>query len=147
VSPSIRVFLSHHHSDARFAARLALLLKEHGLSVWYAPHAIRGAQEWEREISTALRRCNWFLLVLSPRAIRSEWIYRELLFALNTKRYNRRITPVMYRSCDPARLSFALVGIQRVSFLRGAAAGFRDLLAVWGRKLKARRSRIRRQPR
>jgi hypothetical protein len=108
------------------------MLTDHGLDVWYAPHEIRGAQEWEREIAAALRRSNWFVLVLSPKAIRSEWVYRELLFAMNTRRYNRRITPVIYRHCDPTKLAFGLVGIQRVSFLRGAAAGFRNLLTVWG---------------
>ena len=128
---SIRIFLSHHHGDARFATRLARALADHGLTVWYAPHAIRGAQEWERQIGAALRRSNWFVVVLSPKATRSEWVYRELLYALNSKRYNRRITPVVYRPCDPLKLSFAFAGIQRVSFARGTAAGLRDLLAVW----------------
>ena len=140
---AIRVFLSHHHSDARFAVRLSLKLRAYGLTVWYAPHAIKGAQEWEREIGAALRRSNWFLIVLSPKAIRSEWVYRELLYALNTRRYNRRITPVIYRPCNPLKLSFAFAGIQRVSFTRGAAAGFRDLLAVWELEFRAGRTRRR----
>lgn len=133
---SVRIFLSHHHSDARFATRLAGFLRKHGLTVWYAPHAIRGAQEWEREIGAALRKSNWFLLVLSPKAMRSEWVYRELLFALNTKRYNRRITPLVYRPCNPVQFSFAFAGIQRVTFTRGMADGLRDLLAIWDLKLR-----------
>jgi hypothetical protein len=71
---------------------------------------------------------------MSPKALRSEWVYRELAFALNTKRYNRRITPLLYRPCNPRSFSFAFAGIQHVSFTRGWAAGFRDILAVWGLK-------------
>jgi hypothetical protein len=39
---------------------------------------IRGAQQWHDEIGTALKRCDWFLLVLSPQSVRSMWVKHEL---------------------------------------------------------------------
>jgi hypothetical protein len=39
------------------------------------------AQQWHDEIGAALRRCDWFVLVLSPHTVESIWVKRELLFS------------------------------------------------------------------
>jgi hypothetical protein len=56
---------------------------------------IRGAQQWHDEIGTALKRCDWFLLVLSPQSVRSMWVKHELVYALQASRYRGRIIPVL----------------------------------------------------
>ena|SRR2546427_2421434 len=52
---------------------------------------ILGAQQWHDEIGAALRRCDWFVLVLSPNAIESIWVKRELLFSLQQNRFEDKI--------------------------------------------------------
>jgi len=112
------------------AARLASLLREHGVPVWCQTQLL-GAQQWHDEIGAALRRCHWFLLLLSPSATKSQWVKRELLYALQSPRFEDRILPVRYRACDASRLSWTLDGFQAVNFTAGFEAGARQLLRTW----------------
>ncbi len=76
------VFLSHSDQDTQFATDLTEMMRSHGIPVWYSRTNILGAQQWHDEIGVALRRCDWFVLVLSPRSVESIWVKREFLFAL-----------------------------------------------------------------
>jgi TIR domain len=49
------------------------LLKDHGIETWYSRDDIRAASDWERSIRQALSACDWFLVVLSPELVQSEW--------------------------------------------------------------------------
>ena len=80
------VFLSHSHQDRTFASRLSETLRRHGVPVWYSRDRIQGAQQWHDEIGRALNRCDWFAVLLTPSTVRSDWVKRELLFALQKKR-------------------------------------------------------------
>lgn len=126
------VFLSHASADRKFADELARVLRSHGIPVWYSESDIVGAQRWHDEIGKALARCDWFLLVLSPSAVKSRWVERELTYALNESRFDDRIIPVIHRPCDPKRLSWTLPSMEQVDFTQSKAAGFTDLLRVWG---------------
>ena len=125
------VFLSHSSKDQAFAARLATVMDRHGLSVFYSKKSIRGAQQWHDEIGQALARCNWFLLVLSPAAVDSEWVKRELVYALQSKRYRKHIAPLLLRPCKIDKLSWTLSGFQRVDFRNSFEEGSSELLAMW----------------
>ena len=97
------VFLSHSSKDLDFVVRLARVLKRHKIRYWYSATHIAGAKQWHDEIGRALARCDWFLVVLTPDSVRSPWVKRELLFALNEFRYNERIIPVLRRPCEYSR--------------------------------------------
>jgi len=127
------IFLSHSSKDRRFALRLAQVLQDHGLPLWYSPTEIVGAQQWIGEIGAALERCDWFVLVLSPNAIRSEWVAAELGYALCEKRYENRIVPVLYRQCKLQGGFWPLARVQCVDLREGFTEGWRELLAVWGK--------------
>ena len=71
------VFLSHSDQDRQFATDLAEMMRYHGIPVWYSRTNILGAQQWHDEIGAALRRCDWFVLALSPRSVESIWVKRE----------------------------------------------------------------------
>ena len=126
------VFLSHAHQDRTFASRLSETLRRHGVPVWYSRDRVQGAQQWHDEIGKALNRCDWFTVLLTPSAVRSDWVKRELLFALQKKRYQRRIVPLLRRRCRYERLSWTLDGMQRIDFTTDFDAGCRALLKVWG---------------
>src|SRR5207302_5970780 len=76
------VFLSHSSKDREIASRIADVLRDRGVPVWYSETNLRGAQQWHDEIGQALKRCDWFLLILSKPATRSKWVKRELMYAL-----------------------------------------------------------------
>src|SRR5258708_37020348 len=91
------IFLSHSHADRKFLNRLVKVLRAHGILYWYSTTHLTGAQKWHDEIGRALDRCDWFVVVLSPSAIRSEWVKRELRYALNEDRYRAKILPLLVR--------------------------------------------------
>lgn len=126
------VFLSHSSQDRPFAQRLVRVLRRHGIPVWYSDTNIMGAQQWHDEIGAALKRCDWLVLVLSPSAVESVWVKRELLYALQQYRFNGRIAPLLYKRCSYDGLSWTLSQMQMVDFASGFDDGCRELLRIWG---------------
>lgn len=127
------VFLSHASSDRRLAERLVAALEAHRVPVWYSKAQLRGAQAWHDEIGEALNRCDWLIVLLTPAAVRSEWVKREVTFALIERRYRRRIIPVLARDCRFSRLSWTLAGMQMIDLRAGFDAGVKAILSSWGR--------------
>jgi len=126
------VFLSHSSLDHPFASALAGVLRRHGVPVWYSRTNILGAQQWHDEIGAALLRCDWFALILSPHSVESMWVKRELGFALQQKRFENKIVPILLQPCELGRLSWVLPSFQIVDFQGAFDHGCRDLLRVWG---------------
>jgi hypothetical protein len=128
------VFLSHSSKNLSFATRLAKALTAAGVPVFFSKKSIRGAQEWHDQIGMALKRCDWFVLLLSPHSIKSKWVKRELVYALQANRYRERIVPCLHKTCNPDNLSWTLSQFQFVDFRADFDAGCRELFAVWGLK-------------
>ena len=100
--------------------------------MWYSATNILGAKQWHDEIGAALARCDWFIVILSPHSIRSEWVKQEYLYALNNSRYLNRKIPISYKPCTHEKLSWTLRAIEFVDFTTDFDQGCRDLLRVWG---------------
>lgn len=126
------VFLSHAHQDKDFASSLAETLRHHGVPVWYSQTNVLAAQQWHDEIGAALQRCDWFAVILSPAAVESKWVKRELLYALLENQYDNRVIPLLYKPCNYKELAWDLRSIQMVDFTGNFADGCRNLLRVWG---------------
>ena len=126
------LFVSHSSVDHAFVSDLVATLRRHGVPVWFSGTNILGAQQWHDAIGAALHRCDWFALVLSPHAVESMWVSRELHFALQQKSLNGRIVPLLIDPCEPPRLSWVLSSIQIIDFSRDSSAGYRQLLRIWG---------------
>jgi hypothetical protein len=60
------------------------------------------------------------------------WVKRELLFTLQQSRFENRIIPLLYQSCDFHKLSWTLSSYQMVDFTSTFEEGCRELLRVWG---------------
>jgi hypothetical protein len=125
------VFLSHASVDRAFAGRLADELRRHRVPVWYSERSIGGAQQWLDEIGAALRRCDWFIVVLTPAAVRSKWVKRELTYALREDQYDQHVVPLLVKDCNYEDLAWPLSTVQIIPFKR-FADGCQNLLRVWG---------------
>jgi len=79
----------------------------------------------------ALKRCDWFLVVLSPQSVASKWVKHELIYALQANRYKGRIVPILYKACDADKLSWTLFQFQRIDFRKDFHQGYWDLLSIW----------------
>jgi hypothetical protein len=126
------VFLSHSSQDRAFATALAETMRQHGVPVWYSPTNILGAQQWQEEIGAALRRCDWFVIILSPNALSSLWVKRELSYALQERRFDRKISPLVLVPGDYTSLSWTLPQFQMIRYDEDIHAGHRELFRTWG---------------
>ena len=128
--------MSHATADRKFLSKLTSVLQKHDIRFWHSREHIRGAQQWHDEIGVALGKCDWFVLLLSPAAVRSKWVKRELLYALQEDRYEKRIVPVIVKHCHYKKLSWTLASLQFVDFSRGFTQGCRELLRIWGMRYR-----------
>ena len=125
------VFLSHASEDSPMPQKLATTLARHGVPVFFSPVNITGAQQWQNEILGALQRCDWFVVILSPNAINSMWVRREVAYALQDRRYEDRIIPLKYIDCPLESLQW-LTLFQIINLAADFKSGCRELLRVWG---------------
>jgi TIR domain len=125
------IFISHSSRNAAFAERLVAMLNAHGLRTFLSRRNIKGAQQWHDEIGAALARCSWFIVVLTPQSVASEWVKREFVYAMQDRRYGGHIVPAIYKTCDFQNLSWTLSSLEYIDFRRDFDQGCRDLLAIW----------------
>jgi hypothetical protein len=126
------IFLSHSSSDRQFADSIAEVLKNYGIPVWYSSTNVLAAQQWHDEIGEALKRCDWFIVLLSNKSVKSTWVKRELMFALDENRYANKIVPVLIETCAVEDLSWTLPSLQMVDFRDDPGQAFSSLLRIWG---------------
>lgn len=138
------VFLSHSSKNLSFASRLAKTITAAGVSVFFSKKSIRGAQEWHDQIGVALKRCNWFVLLLSPDSVKSKWVKHELVYALQADRYRGRIVPCLHKACRHDNLSWTLAQFQFVDFRSDFDDGCRELFALWALNYPSRKKRKKR---
>jgi hypothetical protein len=125
------IFLSHASADRLAAGKIVASFRAHGIKVWYSRIHLRGAHAWHDEIGRALARCDWFVVLLTPAAVKSEWVKREVTYAVIEKRYCRRIVPVLLRNCRHEKISWTLAGVQMVDFRANFRDGLQELLKIW----------------
>lgn len=126
------VFLSHSRKNRNKASNLASKLRSHGIPVWYSTTNIKGAQQWHDEIGKALRRCDWFIVLLSTQSIKSIWVKRELTYALNHSQYENHILPILIEDCDYEELSWTLGLFEMIDFRNTSNNGYIELFRTWG---------------
>jgi hypothetical protein len=130
------VFVSHASGDRKFVQRLIRIFKKNKVGYWYSERHIPGATEWHDEIGRALDRCDWFVIVLSPKSVKSIWVKRELLYALRQNSYRGRVVPILIRKCNHDQLSWTLADIEMIDFRRSFEAGCKSLLKTLGFGIK-----------
>lgn len=89
-----RVFLSYGAGDRPAARELAEGLRDKSFDVW-TDDLIAPGQNWAAEVARALDRSDAMVVLLTPSSVKSEWVKREVEFALATKRYESRLIPVV----------------------------------------------------
>jgi hypothetical protein len=76
------VFISYSHDDARYVEQLRQHLVTARLSVW-TDDGIDYGNEWPTTIAKQIEGCAAFVPVMSPRSRKSDWVKREILYALD----------------------------------------------------------------
>jgi hypothetical protein len=92
---SDQIFISYSHRDEEFVTRLAsdLHQKVSG-GVWFDRADLQAGQLWRDKIAAGIQACRAFILVLSPDALDSVEVHKELGQALQA---HKTIIPILYR--------------------------------------------------
>ena len=99
----MKVFLSHSHSDAPLAARVSEGLRRRGLEVSDPDVNHLPGDNWAAEVARALEESEAMVVLLTPAAIDSPYVKREIEYALGARNYRNRLIPVVVG--DPERVS------------------------------------------
>ena len=122
-----KVFISYSRKDTGFVRKLAGDLEKAGYDVWWDITDLRGGDDWVRSLPAAIEASQFFIIVLTPNSINSEWVQKEYTQALSL---HKKIVPLMFEACN---VPFALNTINYVNFLNGKYTGnFKNLLSALG---------------
>jgi hypothetical protein len=92
----MKVFLSYSHRDDALASRLTNTLESEGVRVWYGSRDILPGDNWAEKIGKALADSDAMVVLISPSALESSSVKREIEYALGKTDYNRhRLIPVV----------------------------------------------------
>ena len=107
------IFISYSRSDMGFALELGGKLREAGHKVWIDTKGIPGGHDWRVRITSAIEASKLVLIILSPEALESEWVQRELNYADKLK---KPILPVVSKASSslPPWFDFQFGQLQRV---------------------------------
>ena len=100
-------FLSYSSKDKAFVDELERGLRNNDIRVWRDIDGMRIGDGIEQRLNAVLRDCYTMIVVLSPAALASKWVQRELREAEDLSRDGKlRILPALWRDCDvPAFLT------------------------------------------
>ena len=126
------LFLSHSANNRAIASGIADTLRRHNVPVWYSDTNIKTAAQWHDEIGRALRRCDWFFVLLSKHSIASRWVKYELRYALNHSQYDEHIVSVRLDGSDYEELSWVLEQFQMVDWSNPPVEAVEKILNTWG---------------
>ena len=65
-------------------------------------------------IQTGLEQSDWFLVVLSPNAIESEWVKAEVGWAMVYRK--GKVIPILHKDCEAHKVHLLLWNIQHLRF-------------------------------
>ena len=90
----MKVFLSHSHTDAPLATRVSEALQRKGLDVWDPDVDLLPGDNWAAKVARALEESQAMVVLLTPAAVNSSHVKREMEYALGEKRFSNRLIPV-----------------------------------------------------
>jgi len=80
-----RLFISHSSRDDAFVRELRQAFADHGVEFWIDSRELRGGDPLWPEIQKAIENASGYVVVVTPDALQSKWIGRELRFALEIR--------------------------------------------------------------
>ncbi len=96
----MKVFLSYASSDAETGEEVRRALEEAGFEVWDPVIRLGHGSNFALDIGRALEDSDALVVLVSPEAMKSDWIRWELNHALGDPRFEGRLLPVELRHTD-----------------------------------------------
>jgi len=94
----VKVFLSYAERDEKLAQAIRAELEKGRFTVWDASANLAPGDNWALELGKALREADAMVVLLSPAALASDHVKREIEYALGEPRFKGRLLPVVVRA-------------------------------------------------
>ena len=91
----MKVFISHSQETKPLARQVVQALKNAGLDVWDDEHEIYPGDNWAKVTGEALEEADAMVVLLTPEALESIIVRREISFAIGNERFADRLIPVL----------------------------------------------------
>jgi TIR domain len=122
------VFLSYSSRDTDLVKRLIASLNKAGHTVWVDRREIAGGARWPGEIVDAIEAAAAVLVALSPAAMDSEHVRKELALAVDA---TKLILPVwIERTTVSKKLKYYLADVQQIDLASDFEAGLQAVLSA-----------------
>lgn len=79
------IFVSYCHSDSAIVYPEIDQLHRFGFRIWF-DEGIASGKAWAKEVASALDRCDFFLVFISPRSVESPHVLNEIDFAIKRRK-------------------------------------------------------------
>ena len=133
----LKVFVSYSRAESAFAEKLAQDLRAIGLHVWLDQAEIAPGADVVATINRGLAGAQWLVVVLTPDALASTFVRREVNAALLL--YDRGklagVVPVLAKPCDPDTIPPLWAELQRVDATHDYDQAVIDLLGAFASTL------------
>jgi len=91
----MKVFVSYSNKDEALASKVVSYLEQAGLDVWYDGREIMPGDNWADKIAQGLRESEAMIVLVTPSALESGSLRRDIDYALTQKRFKGRLVPVL----------------------------------------------------
>src|SRR5262245_56741152 len=120
------IFISYSRHDTQIIDRLVRELEAAAVEVWIDREDIQGGSKWRRQIVDAIEDADALLVALSPNAVESDNVRKELDIAEEAK---KPVIPVeIRRVVIPKDMVYQLVGLQRIDLATSFDVGVKGLI-------------------
>ncbi|MCM3342724.1 toll/interleukin-1 receptor domain-containing protein [Paenibacillus sp. MER TA 81-3] len=125
------IFLCHTSIDKPFVEKLARDLRRIGVNVWFDKWEIKVGDSLTWKIEEGIRENEFLGIVLSPEALKSEWVKSELGAAWSKQMKTRKVfvLPIFYRECE---MPYFLSDRKYADFRIDYEHGFSELAGIFG---------------
>ena len=92
----MKIFISYAEQDRPYATALGKALKDASQDIW-EPQDLQPGENWRLKSGEALAEADAVVVLLSPESVATEWVRREIEFAISSPRLKGRLIPVLVR--------------------------------------------------
>lgn len=91
----MKVFITHSHGNRPLVRQVVKTLKQAGLDVWDDEYDTYSSDNWAKITGEALEQSDAMVVLVTPDALDSLIVHRDIAFALGNKKFAYRVVPVL----------------------------------------------------
>ena len=91
----MKVFITHSHGNRPLVRQVVKTLKQAGLDVWDDEYDTYPSDNWAKVTGEALEQSDAMVVLVTPDALDSVIVHRDIGFALGNNRFAYRVIPVL----------------------------------------------------